>query len=135
MSRKSGQITVPKPLCDLESLLKGCVSSREIACVDAADCIENEQIAANDTVVSGFLEEASCPRDPPTSRSRRTAVEEPECQPHSAARGGLAVATLQICLVRPAPGRFALGVAARDDAGKDIVLSKGYRRSITSSSI
>jgi hypothetical protein len=112
MSRKPGQITIPKPLCDLESLLEGRVSSREIACVDATDCIEDEQIAANDTVVSGFIEEASCPRDPPAARSRRTTMEESECQPQRAARGGLAVAALQVCLVRPVPRRFALRVPA-----------------------
>ena len=68
------------------------MSSREIACVDPADCIEHEQIAANDTIASDFLEEAICPRYPPAARSRRTAVEEPERQPYRAARGGLAVA-------------------------------------------
>jgi hypothetical protein len=112
MSRKPGQITIPKPLCDLESLLEGRVSSQEIACVDAADCIEDEQIAANDTVVSGFVEEAASPRDPPSARSCRSAVEQSECQPQRAARGGFAVATLQVCLVRPVPRRFALRVTA-----------------------
>ena len=129
MSRKSGQITVPKPLCDLESLLEGRVSSQEIACVDAADCIEDQQIAANDTVVSGFLEEPTCPRDPPAARGRRTAMEEPECQPQRAARGGLAVATLQVCLVRPVPRRLALSVTACEVRGSRQLLELfGFER-------
>ena len=92
---ETGQITIScKPSCNLEGLREGRISAREVACADAADCIGDEQIAANDTVAPGFIEETTF-RDRPAARSRRTAVEEPECQPARAPGGRLPVAALQ----------------------------------------